>query len=99
MTTSLSLAFLIGLILILFYFLFGSISENSSLIVLTTIISFYLRIPFVVPVYFAIKNKNGVAFSSLIGIISFFIIKSANNCLLAINDFFSKISPHDEFLL
>ncbi len=99
LSNSMSLAFSTGLILILFYFLFGSISENSALIVLTTIISFYLRVPFIIPVYFAIKNRNSLAFSSVIGVVSFFIIKSANNCLLAINDVFSKSSPLDEFLL
>ncbi len=78
----LSLLSLIGLITICL--LFASLSENVSKIVLFTICCFYLRIPYVVPIYYGIKYKFRNIFSVIIGIVCFYFIMASNNALVSI---------------
>lgn len=69
-------------ILMLIFILYATLTKSGSMVMLLTIACFYLKIPFLIPVFIGINYKKRNTLPIFFGIISFYVIKASNNALL-----------------
>ncbi len=72
-------------VLIAIFILFASINDSIAKVILFTICCFYLKIPYLAPMYIGIKTKNRNLFPVLIGTSIFYVIMALNNGLIEMN--------------